>query len=188
MEQKTQPLTRRRLRSVLIHKPMQREFTLIVIGTLFVSALAIGVVIHSTIQEAMMGGGYRFGKISPYEVMSDLSYDLIVRISLVLFMTILVIAAFGIFFLHRIAGPVYRFQVVLRRILQGEVPEEFQLREGDFFKETADDLNQVIRMLSERRGQIQGLRKKLEQAVRGESRAGSETLLLEVKEVIDQLG
>lgn len=83
--------------------------------------------------------------------MSDVRYDLIVRVSLVLFVTILVIAIFGIFFLHRIAGPVYRFRRVLHRIAEGEIPDEVKLREGDFFTETADDLNRVLRMLRERR-------------------------------------
>ncbi|MBI4116095.1 MAG: methyl-accepting chemotaxis protein [Candidatus Omnitrophica bacterium] len=151
MEEATPRQYKRRLRSVLIHKPMQREFTLVVISLLIISALTVGFVIHSTINQAMMGGGYRFGRISAYEVMSDVRYDLIVRVSLVLFVTILVIAIFGIFFLHRIAGPVYRFRRVLHRIAEGEIPDEVKLREGDFFTETADDLNRVLRMLRERR-------------------------------------
>src|SRR3989338_6696733 len=86
---------KRKLKSVLIHKPMQREFTLVVMSLLIISALTVGFVIHYTIREALMGGGYRFGKISAYEVMSDVSYDLIARVSFVLFVTLLLIAVFG---------------------------------------------------------------------------------------------
>ena len=165
MEQAEQKY-RRQLKSVLIHKPMQREFTLVVITLLIISALTVGFVIHATIREAMMGGGYRFGKISPYEVMSDLSYDLIARVSLILFVTILMIAVFGVFFLHRIAGPVYRFRNVLHRVAKGEIPDGFRLREGDYFTETADDLNHVLQILREKKEKVEVCKQKLEQAMR----------------------
>ena len=164
-QQEAKAKYKRRLRSVLIHKPMQREFTLVVISLLIISALTVGFVIHYTIREGMMGGGFRFGKITPYEVMSDITYNLITRVSLVLFITILVIALFGIFFLHRIAGPVYRFRSILRRVAKGEIPDEFKLREGDYFMETAEDLNTVLRMLRLKRQRVEGLSKRLEQVV-----------------------
>ena len=41
---------KRKLRSVLIHKPMQREFTLVVMSLLIISALTVGFVIHQTIR------------------------------------------------------------------------------------------------------------------------------------------
>ena len=187
MEPQTQERNKRRLRTVLIHKPMQREFTLVVISLLIVSALAVGFVIHSTIREAMMGGGYRFGKISAYEVMSQVGYDLIVRVSLVLFITMVVIAAFGVLFLHRIAGPVYRFRGILRRVSQGEIPEDFRIREGDFFTETADDLNQVLRELRERRKCVEELQRKVEQAIQLSPSSQAAAVLKEIQGSLGEL-
>ena len=185
MEQVAQaPAYKRKLRSVLIHKPMQREFTLVVISLLIISALTIAYVIHHTIHEAMMGGGYRFGKISAYEVMSDVSYELVVRVSLVLFVTVMVIAVFGVFFLHRIAGPVYRFRAILRRVSKGELPDEFRLREGDYFTETAGDLNFVLRMLRERKQRIETLQKRLEETIQKHS---SSPLVSDLKAIKDDL-
>lgn len=185
MEQVAQaPAYKRKLRSVLIHKPMQREFTLVVISLLIISALTIAYVIRHTLHEAMMGGGYRFGKISAYEVMSDVSYSLVVRVSLVLFVTIMVIAVFGVFFLHRIAGPVYRFRAILRRISKGELPDEFKLREGDYFTETADDLNFVLQMLRERKQRIGMLQKRLEEALQ---KHGSSPIASDLKAIKDDL-
>lgn len=178
---------KRRLRSVLIHKPMQREFTLVVISLLIISALTIGFVIHHTIREAMMGGGFRFGKISAYEVMSDVTYDLIARVSLVLFATVLIIALFGVFFLHRIAGPVYRFRTILHRVSKGEIPEEFKLREGDFFTETADDLNAVLRSLRLKKQRVESLQKKLERAMQKGSSGTSASELAEIKDELSKL-
>lgn len=179
---------KRKLKSVLIHKPMQREFTLVVISLLIVSALSVAFVIHYTVNQAMLGGGYRFGKISPYEVMSEVSYDLVTRVSAILFITMLVIALFGVFFLHRIAGPVYRFQGVLRRISRGEFPEDVRLREGDYFTETADDLNRVLKMLRERREQAGKVRAQLEEGIKRQSMSGSDSWVAQIKELLDKLG
>ncbi len=181
------PNYKRKFRSVLIHKPMQREFTLVVISLLFISALAIAYVIQHTIHEAMMGGGYRFGKISAYEVMSDVTYELVVRVSLVLFVTIMVIAVFGVFFLHRIAGPVYRFRAVLRRVCKGELPDEFKLREGDYFTETADDLNHVLRILRERKEQIGKLQRRLEDTIQKSSSSSVASDLKSIREDLNRL-
>ena len=188
MEQTTESYTKnkRRMRSVLIHKPIQREFTLVVMTILFISALTVGFVIHATIRQAMMGGGYRFGTISAYEVMSDVSYDLIIRVSLVLFITIMVIALFGIFFLHRVAGPIYRFQGVLRRISKGEIPDDIRLRENDFFVDTATDLNHVLRMLRDKRKQTEFFKNQLEEAAR-KSPASSESILREIKDALNKM-
>ncbi len=135
---------KRRVRNILIHKPMQREFTFVMIALLMVSTAAIGFVIHETIREATFGGGFHFGKISPYEILSEVSYLLIVRVSAILFVTLIVIGIFGIFFLHRVAGPVYRFRRVFMRLNNGEIPHLIRLREGDFFSETATEINQLI--------------------------------------------
>jgi len=178
---------KRQLRSVLVHKPMQREFTLVVISLLIISALTIGFVIHYTIRDAMMGGGFRFGKISPYEVMSDVAYDLITRVTLVLFVTIFIIVLFGVFFLHRIAGPVYRFRSVVRQITKGEVPGEFRLREGDYFTETADDLNVLIRAVKQRSQSIESLRKKLDDVIQRHATASVRSDLEELKRVVDKM-
>ncbi len=140
----------RRARNILIHKPMQREFTLMLMALLMVATLAIGFVIHSTIREVAFGNGYQFGKISPYEILSDLSYLLTVRVCIVLFVTLIIVGFYGVFFLHRVAGPVYRFRRVFMRLNDGEISNPIKLREGDFFLETAEEINRLMeRMKSE---------------------------------------
>lgn len=138
-----QRVYRRKMKNILIHKPMQREFSLVLIGLLMVSTLAVAYIIHSTIRE-MAYNGYHFGKVSPYEILSDISYQLVVRVSCVLFVTLVVIAFYGVFFLHRVAGPVYRFRMTFLKINDGEIPHPINLREGDFFGETAAEINRTI--------------------------------------------
>lgn len=136
---------KRSVRNILVHKPMQREFSFVLIALLMISTFAVGWVIHHTIHDAAFGtNGYRFGKVSPYEILSDVSYQLLVRVSAILILTLVVIAVFGIFFLHRVAGPVFRFRKTLMRLNDGEIPHPVQLREGDFFSETASEVNRLI--------------------------------------------
>jgi signal transduction histidine kinase len=106
---------------------------------------------------------------------------------MVLFATLMIITVFGIFFLHRIAGPVYRFRSILRRIAVGEIPDEFRLREGDFFTETADDLNAVLRALRLNRQRVESLQKKLEEAIQKYSSSPVASDLAEFKNGLSKL-
>ena len=157
------PKYQRSARNILIHKPMQREMTFMLIALLMVSTLVVGYVIHSTIKEVGGGGGFLFGKISIYDVLSDLSYQLVIRVSAILFATMIVIGLFGVFFLHRVAGPVYRFRRTLLKLNEGEIPHVIKLREGDFFEETATELNQLIKQAQADKEKLNGILQKLEQ-------------------------
>lgn len=154
---------KRRIRNILIHKPMQREFTLVIMALLMISALAIGFVIHNTIREAAFGGGFRFGKISPYEALSEVSYQLVLRVTCILFVTLVVIGIFGVFFLHRLAGPAYRFRQAFLRLNDGEIPPRLKLREGDFFQDIAEEINQLLKTLQFERDKEQLIRQKIDQ-------------------------
>jgi methyl-accepting chemotaxis protein len=45
-----------------------------------------------------------------------------------------------IFFMHRICGPVYRFEKILRAAASGQMPDGMNLRKNDEFKNLADSL------------------------------------------------
>jgi hypothetical protein len=53
---------------------------------------------------------------------------------------------------HRIAGPVYRINAVLRQMLQGEYPDKVTLRRGDFFHDTAELLESLSQKAAGDRG------------------------------------
>jgi len=48
------------------------------------------------------------------------------------------------FFSHRIAGPMINFRNVLKKSIDGDKSVRIQLREGDFFKDLADDVNKLL--------------------------------------------
>ncbi len=176
---------KRRMRNILIHKPMQREFSLVLIALLMVSTLAVAYVIHSTIRE-MAFGGYRFGRVSPYEVLSDISYQLVVRVSCVLFITLVIIAFYGVFFLHRVAGPVYRFRQTFLKVNDGEVPPQIHLREGDYFTETATEINRFLSRLKFEKNKNQKIREKILVMAAANSQGPAGSAAQEIKAILEE--
>ena len=140
---------KRSVQNVLINRPMQREFTLVMLGIMMTAALVVGVVIHYTLHGMMDGTPSTLSRTALERMVYDANSQLIVVSVLVIFLAVIATGFFGVFFLHRVAGPVFRFRQVLRRMGSGEIPAEIQLRRRDFFKETADELNRVIKLLSE---------------------------------------
>jgi len=59
--------------------------------------------------------------------------------------------AYTIVVSHRIAGPVYRINDILRRMIAGEFPFPISFRKGDYFLETAELLQTLSRQLGEDR-------------------------------------
>lgn len=133
---------KRKATSLFIHKEMQREFSFVLIILLILASFLISMTIHYTIQHAAFGdGALQFGKVNPYEVISTVSYQIVTRVTLILLATLFAIAAYGIKFLHRVAGPIYRCRKTLIVLNQGKVPDRIKLRSGDFFTEVADEIN-----------------------------------------------
>ena len=176
---------RRQARNILIHKPMQREFSLVLIGLLMVSTFAVGYVIHSTIREVAFSG-YRFGKISPFEVLSDISYQLVVRVSCILFVTLIIVAIYGVFFLHRVAGPVYRFRQTFLKLNDGEIPTNIHLREGDYFTETATEINRLIQRMKFERDRCKQINEKLNKLMSSNAGESVTNTAKEIKALMEQ--
>ena len=136
---------KRHVKNLIIHRPMQREFSFMLIALFMVASAAVAWVIHQTIRDAAFGGAFTFGKINPSEILYDVSYSIIIRVTLVLILTLIIIGAYGVVFLHRVAGPVYRFRQTLLKVNRGEMPQDIKLREGDFFHDMAHEINVILR-------------------------------------------
>jgi hypothetical protein len=51
----------------------------------------------------------------------------------------------GAIFSHRIAGPLYRINNLLKEMAQNSELQEFKVRKSDFFQEIPESLNQALR-------------------------------------------
>jgi hypothetical protein len=58
------------------------------------------------------------------------------------------LAVYTVLLSHRIAGPVYRINSVLRKMLDGEFPPTIAFRRGDYFGDTAQLLERLSRKLA----------------------------------------
>lgn len=144
----TVPDNKRSIQSVLIHRPMQREFTFVMLGIMMTAAVAVGILIHFTLGAFMEDAPATISKTTLERMVYDANSQLVVTSILIIFLAVVATGLFGIFFLHRVAGPVYRMRQVLKRMGSGEIPSgDVRLRKRDFFKETAEELNRVIVLL-----------------------------------------
>lgn len=55
-----------------------------------------------------------------------------------------------IMFTHRIAGPAYRLKKCMEEMLAGELEKPVKLRDGDFFQDTAQLLDQIREKLKQK--------------------------------------
>lgn len=58
---------------------------------------------------------------------------------------------YAVVFSHRIAGPIYRIDETLRKLLRDECPEKVTFRGSDYFQPTADLLTQLSAKLAGRK-------------------------------------
>ncbi len=140
---------KRSIQSVLINRPLQREFTLVMLGIMMSAAFAVGIVINFTLGSLTENAPSTISRITLERLIYEANSQLVVSSILIIFIAVIATGFFGVFFLHRVAGPVHRFRQVLKKMGSGEIPGEVQLRKRDFFKETADELNRVIHLLRE---------------------------------------
>ena len=141
---------RRKIKSVFIHRPLQREFTMLMVIILMVATLLIGVVIHYTIHETLTDQTGGLGRTAAYEFLAEIDQKILIRVFAVLFITIVAARMGGVFFLHRVAGPIYRIRITLRQLADGKIPKnDVKLRRGDFFAELAVETNRLMNRLRE---------------------------------------
>jgi len=96
---------------------------------------------------------------------------------------------------HRVAGPLYRFKVVLEALKEGEISSPIRIRKGDYLHEEADLINQVLESLRQNLEGLQQAQEQLKQALSEYRRELGENLSTEEKERVrvltektDQLG
>ncbi|HEX3020631.1 MAG TPA: hypothetical protein VHP36_10030 [Chitinispirillaceae bacterium] len=66
------------------------------------------------------------------------------------FLVVIQIVLLTIFFSHKIAGPVYRFEKVCNNMIRGIYTDEIRLRQGDEMQNLARLLNEAIKCTRER--------------------------------------
>ena len=84
----------------------------------------------------------------------SVNYLLLIRISILFCAVFLINALLGLFFLHRLTGPLVRFRAVLTQVGNGTVPNtDIVLRKGDFPTELASAMTLALKKIRQWRKQ-----------------------------------
>ncbi|MCG8619447.1 MAG: HAMP domain-containing protein [Desulfobacterales bacterium] len=67
---------------------------------------------------------------------------------------------------HKIAGPMYRFELDIKRVTEGDLKSRIHIRKGDQFQELANSLNAMIDSLA---GRVEAIKKDTEAAADGQA-------------------
>jgi len=132
-------MKRRIRRHYLIKKRMQLGLTFRFLFLTILFSLFIGFELYISIWPVVSG-------LIPKDLMDLVKYQIFFRLLFFAFPVIFVIVASSIVFSHRIAGPIYRFEQTLDKLIKGEHTEYIQLRKGDELSTLATKLNELIRI------------------------------------------
>lgn len=135
-----------RRKSYLINPSFQLKFSMLVTFLVFLSSLIYPWAIFDLINQNIE----IFSKISP-SLTSNLMEK---RRTLWIILTMWEVGFLGlifvitIFFSHKVAGPLYRIKIFLDDLRAGKGRKEIVLREGDYFKDIAKDVEETFDFLS----------------------------------------
>ena len=131
-------------RHYLIKKRLQFGLTSRFLFFTILFSLFIGFEVYITIWPVASG-------FISEDSMELVKHQIFFRFLFFVFPIIFVIVAFSIIFSHRIAGPIYRFEQTLDKLIQGEDVEYIRLRKNDELKGLAAKLNELIRIVKKSR-------------------------------------
>jgi hypothetical protein len=72
-----------------------------------------------------------------------------------LLLSFFVIGCHSIFISHKIAGPLYRFNLIFKAIKEGNVPTPTRLRKGDYLYSEMENINQMLEGLRDNLTELQ---------------------------------
>ena len=124
----------------LINKRMQLGWTLKFLFTALIFALFIGFSVYITVWPVVSG-------TIPKGLMDLVKSQILFRMLFFAIPAIFVIIAYAIVMTHRIAGPLYRLEVTLDKLVKGEDADLITLRKNDELQEIAGKTNDLILLL-----------------------------------------
>lgn len=139
-------------RQYLINKPLQFAYAGIAVWLLLVGIILIGsftyyITLNTILVQMETAGNIPF---DAYQLVKTINSMLVKRIGLLLIFLIVVAGILEIWYLHRIAGPIYRIEKVLKEVMEGKEFTPIKLREKDFFKSIAETINKFMSCQEER--------------------------------------
>lgn len=135
-----------RRRNYLVDKPLQFAFAGFAIWLLLIAILIIGtttyfITLNTILTKLETSSTF---SINAYELVKEINTLLARRIGLLFIILIALAGILEIFFLHRIAGPIFKIQKVLRDVEEGKSFAGICLRKNDYFRSLAEQINRLM--------------------------------------------
>ena len=129
----------------------ERYFILFQFILLALTLVYLLYLIFSTINGVLNEVSQGQGPIVLASAFDQISYRLLIRISILFVFVFLANLVLGFFFLHRLTGPLVRIRKVLDQVADGKIPSrEVLLRKGDFPTDLAKSLGRALSRLRTR--------------------------------------
>lgn len=130
----SKPVTRRKrsrfffLRQLIVNRPLQ----------LMLLCYSVAIVILTSV--FLLGVTFSYAN-------SDTDYFAFERVLILGFLLFAMIFLVDLWISNKIAGPIYRLEMHMKGLLDGEPIKELQIRTGDHFQSTVDLYNQLLKRL-----------------------------------------
>jgi len=134
-------------RRVLIDKRLQYKLLIININYFIVLLLVVGLALFGPLLLEFYGAGINY--IEKSVIAENILY-LHVRLWPPFIAAAALFAIHSIFVSHRIAGPLYRFRAVLKRLREGDFSEDVRIRKHDYLHQDEEVMNEMIHTLRKR--------------------------------------
>jgi len=133
----------RRRKRLIVDKKLQLGMSLHIVGFVYLYLVLFALLANFGAIKTVVFGGAETAYI---EAVTRL--NIFVQVFVIpLVATFVCMCLHGIVFSHRLAGPLYRFKQTLRRIQDGDLAGEIELRKGDYFHDLCDEVNAMISQL-----------------------------------------
>ena len=122
----------------IVKKGFQLRFMVIIITAMVLIAIVTGLSIYTAVMQTLVN---QFHGENLAMIQHAITYKLLIRSLLLIF----AIAIISVFISHRVAGPIYKFERIIKDIALGKDVKEFKLRKRDEFYELALAINNLIK-------------------------------------------
>jgi methyl-accepting chemotaxis protein len=129
--------------------PVQRTFILLEFTLLMFTMIYLLYLIFATMDSVLTSVAAE-EQVLLESVIDRINFLLLVRISILFLVVFIVNVLLGLFYLHRLTGPLVRIKTVLLKISEGELPtRDVTLRKGDFPTDLSEALTKAILKIRE---------------------------------------
>jgi methyl-accepting chemotaxis protein len=131
-------------RQIMVNKKLQIGVSATIVMWIFTYLIVFSmIVVVAPVLLRMTSGG----RLPTVPEVYDEFWGIFSRLAVPLLLTLAILGAHATVFLHRIAGPAYRFKMWLRGVREGDLATGVYLRKTDMFKDVAKEMNETLDVL-----------------------------------------